>query len=41
MVIMWQVGIVMREFTWEFERHTQAVGMAKGDVTLQLVLALN
>ena len=39
--MMYQAGTATREFTWEFKRHAQDVGMAKEDAKVHLVSVLN
>ena len=41
MATICQAEIVKREFAWEFERHTQDVGIAEEDAKVYLVSALN
>ena len=35
------MGIAIREFTWEFKRHAQDLGITKQNTKVHLVLALN
>ena len=41
MATMQQAGTATRGFDWEFEWHTQDVGIAEEDAKVHLVLALN